>query len=58
MDNLLRAIDRSLSLWDTASTVSRFNAMDSLRTSDLHFQRFVRASRHFAEITGGLSTRA
>ncbi|HOP43323.1 MAG: FAD:protein FMN transferase [Flavobacteriales bacterium] len=53
VDSLLRAIDRSLSLWDTASTVSRFNAMDSLRTSDLHFQRFVRASRHFAEITGG-----
>lgn len=39
VDSLFRVIDRSLSLWDTTSTISRFNAAtDSFATDDRHFQ--------------------
>lgn len=39
VDSLFRVIDRSLSLWDSASTVVAFNAAaDSFVTNDRHFQ--------------------
>lgn len=39
IDSLFRVIDRSLSLWDSASTVSRFNrAVDRFVTNDVHFR--------------------
>ncbi|MEZ4755952.1 MAG: FAD:protein FMN transferase [Flavobacteriales bacterium] len=39
VDSLLKVIDHSLSLWDTTSTVTRFNAVtDSFVTDDRHFQ--------------------
>jgi thiamine biosynthesis lipoprotein len=39
VDSLFRLIDRSMSLWDTASTVSQFNrARDRFETGDAHFR--------------------
>lgn len=39
VDSLFRVIDRSLSLWDSSSTVTRFNASaDSFTTDDRHLQ--------------------
>lgn len=39
VDSLFRVIDHSLSLWDSSSTVTRFNAAaDSFSTTDRHFQ--------------------
>ena len=39
VDSLFRVIDRSLSLWDSVSTITRFNAAtDSFATDDRHFQ--------------------
>lgn len=39
VDSLFRSIDRSLSLWDSTSTITRFNAAtDSFATDDRHFQ--------------------
>jgi len=46
VDSLFRVIDRSLSLWDSASTVTRFNtATDSFATGDRHFQVVVSLAR-------------
>jgi thiamine biosynthesis lipoprotein len=39
VDSLFTVMDRSLSLWDSTSTISRFNAaVDSFATGDRHFQ--------------------
>lgn len=39
VDSLFKVIDRSLSLWDTTSTITRFNAAtDTFATDDRHFQ--------------------
>jgi len=39
IDSLFRVINRSLSLWDSTSTITRFNAAaDSFATGDRHFQ--------------------
>ena len=46
VDSLFRVIDHSLSLWDSASTVTRFNAAaDSFTTADRHFQVVLALSR-------------
>jgi len=46
VDSLFRVIDRSLSLWDSTSTVTRFNAAaDSFVTIDRHFQVVLALSR-------------
>lgn len=46
VDSLFRAIDRSLSLWDSTSTVTRFNAAaDSFSTGDRHFQVLLALAR-------------
>lgn len=45
VDSLFRVIDGSLSLWDSTSTVTRFNAAtDSLRVADEHFRVVVSLS--------------
>ncbi len=39
VDSIFRVIDRSLSLWDSTSTVTRFNASaDTFETTDPHFR--------------------
>jgi thiamine biosynthesis lipoprotein len=46
VDSLFRVIDRSLSLWDTTSTVTAFNAAaDTFVSDDVHFRTVVALSR-------------
>lgn len=54
VDSLFRVIDRSLSLWDSTSTVTRFNsAADSFATSDRHFQVVLAlAKQHWSAAQG------
>jgi len=54
VDSLFRVIDRSLSLWDSTSTVTRFNdAPDSFSTDDRHFQVVVALARQQWNATAG-----
>lgn len=54
VDSLFRVIDRSLSLWDSTSTVTRFNAAaDSFSTTDRHFQVMLALSRQQGLATAG-----
>lgn len=54
VDSLFRVVDRSLSLWDSTSTVTRFNASaDSFATTDRHFQVMLALSRQQWLATGG-----
>ncbi|MFN3874676.1 MAG: FAD:protein FMN transferase [Flavobacteriales bacterium] len=54
VDSLFTVIDRSLSLWDSTSTVTRFNAaMDSLATGDRHFHVVLALSRQQWNATDG-----
>lgn len=54
VDSLFRVIDRSLSLWDSTSTVTRFNAAaDSFTTADRHFQVMLALSRQHWGSTRG-----
>lgn len=54
VDSLFRVIDHSLSLWDSSSTVTRFNsAADSFITDDRHFQVMLALSRqHWMDTQG------
>lgn len=54
VDSLFRVIDHSLSLWDSTSTVTRFNAAaDSFTTADRHFQVMLALSRQHWGSTRG-----
>lgn len=54
VDSLFRVIDHSLSLWDSSSTVTRFNAAaDSFITDDRHFQVMLALSRQHWGSTRG-----
>lgn len=54
VDSLFRVVDRSLSLWDSTSTVTRFNAAtDSFPTTDRHFQVVLALSRQQWNATDG-----
>ncbi len=54
VDSLLQVIDRSLSLWDDTSTVTRFNAAEGLFIStDVHFRTMVSLSEELWRSTGG-----
>ncbi|MBK9175694.1 MAG: FAD:protein FMN transferase [Flavobacteriales bacterium] len=54
VDSLFRLIDRSLSLWDSTSTIVRFNAAaDSFSTDDRHFQVVLALSRQQWNSTDG-----
>ncbi len=53
VDSILQAIDRSLSLWDANSTVSRFNAMDTMTVSDHYFLEVLEASQGLYRSTQG-----
>ena len=54
VDSLFRVIDRSLSLWDSTSTVTRFNAAaDSFSTDDRHFQVVLALSKQQWSATQG-----
>ncbi|MCB0813086.1 MAG: FAD:protein FMN transferase, partial [Flavobacteriales bacterium] len=54
VDSLFRVIDHSLSLWDSTSTVTRFNAAaDTFTTADRHFQVMLALSRQHWGSTRG-----
>jgi FAD:protein FMN transferase len=53
VDSLLKVIDRSLSLWDDNSTVTRFNAADTFTSDDVHFRTMVALSEELWRTTGG-----
>jgi len=54
VDSLFRVIDRSLSLWDSTSTITHFNAAaDTVVTSDRHFQVVLALSRQQWSTTEG-----
>ena len=45
IDSIFKAIDRSLSLWDSTSTVTAFNAaVDTFASTDVHFRTMVSLS--------------
>lgn len=46
IDSLFRTVDRSLSLWDSTSTVTRFNAAtDTFVSADVHFRTVLSLSQ-------------
>jgi thiamine biosynthesis lipoprotein len=54
VDSLFRVIDRSLSLWDSTSTITHFNeAADSIVTTDRHFQVLLALARQQWNSTEG-----
>lgn len=54
VDSLFHVIDRSLSLWDSTSTVTRFNAAaDTFVANDRHFQVVLALSKQFWSETDG-----
>lgn len=54
VDSFFHVIDRSLSLWDSTSTITRFNAAaDSFATDDRHFQVVLALSRQQWNSTDG-----
>jgi thiamine biosynthesis lipoprotein len=54
VDSLFKVIDRSLSLWDSTSTITHFNAAtDSFATDDRHFQVVLALGKQHWRTTGG-----
>ncbi|MEZ4965631.1 MAG: FAD:protein FMN transferase [Saprospiraceae bacterium] len=53
VDSLFRQIDRSMSLWDPSSVISRINRNDPNVRADEHFTKVYHASRAVSEATGG-----
>lgn len=53
IDSLFRVIDRSMSLWDSASLISRINRNEPGVRPDEHFQTVYERARQVSEQTGG-----
>ncbi len=53
IDSLFKVIDKSMSLWDTTSIISRWNSGDSTAIPDVHFMNVLKKSIEVAEISGG-----
>ncbi len=53
VDSIFRVMDRSMSLWDSTSVISLFNANDPAVRADAHFTTVFERSREVAETTGG-----
>lgn len=53
VDSLFRLIDRSMSLWDSTSVISRMNRNDPGAVADEHFTAVFRRSREVSAATGG-----
>lgn len=54
IDSLFRVIDRSLSLWDTASIISGFNAKRPNVRADGHFETVFAKAQEVSRQTGGV----
>ncbi len=53
VDSLFRLIDRSMSLWDSTSTIRRLNRNEPDVPLDEHFVAVFERAQHFAEATNG-----
>jgi thiamine biosynthesis lipoprotein len=53
VDSILRAIDNSLSSWVYSSTISKFNASDSVVVDDPHFINVFFRGKELSEVTNG-----
>lgn len=53
VDSLFRLIDRSMSLWDSASVISRMNRNEAGVEADEHFAAVFRRSQEVSATTGG-----
>lgn len=54
VDSLFRVMDRSMSLWDSTSIISLFNAGNAAVRADAHFRAVFNKSREVSEATAGL----
>lgn len=53
IDSIFKVIDRSMSLWDSTSVISKWNKGDKEITPDAHFINVLQKSLEIAEITNG-----
>ncbi|RDB04081.1 FAD:protein FMN transferase [Runella aurantiaca] len=53
IDSLFRAIDHSMSLWDSTSIISRFNRNSPGTIADAHFEKVFNKSQEVAKLTEG-----
>jgi thiamine biosynthesis lipoprotein len=53
VDSLFKLIDKSMSLWDTSSLITRINKNDSTALPDEHFIKVFRKAQEISENTGG-----
>ena len=54
VDSLFRLIDRSMSLWDSSSVISRFNRNEPGTIADEHFTAVFRRAQEVSAATGGV----
>ncbi|MCK6693519.1 MAG: FAD:protein FMN transferase [Thermoanaerobaculia bacterium] len=54
VDSLFRLIDRSMSLWDSTSIISRFNRNEQGTIADEHFTAVFRRAQEVSEATDGV----
>ncbi|MEQ1746067.1 MAG: FAD:protein FMN transferase, partial [Saprospiraceae bacterium] len=54
VDSLFRLIDKSMSLWDTGSVISRMNRNEPGAVADEHFSAVFRRSQEISAATGGV----
>ena len=54
VDSLFRLIDKSMSLWDSTSTISRINRNETGIQVDTHFAAVLNRARAVSEATGGI----
>lgn len=54
VDSLFRLIDRSMSLWDSTSIISRFNRNEAGTVADEHFTAVFRRAQEVSEATEGV----
>lgn len=53
IDSILKAVDHSLSLWDSTSLLSQFNRASEIAQMDIHFFRNISVSQYVWQITRG-----
>ncbi|HRI62491.1 MAG TPA: FAD:protein FMN transferase, partial [Saprospiraceae bacterium] len=54
VDSIFRLIDKSMSLWDSTSVISRVNRNEAGVQVDEHFTAVFNQARAVSEVTGGL----
>ncbi len=53
IDSLFRVIDKSMSLWDSSSIISKINNNQENTFTDIHFQNVFKRSVYYSELTDG-----